>query len=326
MAVAAARKVLPDLLRGVCKDEAWVQGDDLVERWQKLLARPVPKSIKYGKALQRILGKPATLGMIVEYRDTSIFLDDEFSATIRSPLDPEDWRVMQAANRLVALVLRTDMDRVPSRDEIQQNIQATKGSKKSPDVGSVSQACKLAFVALGETLEPAAAAAIADRANALDEKELIAAWTSMAQAHPGFLDACTSRNAPPAEAWTAVPEGARRPLVEALQPRDAAGWVQVDQMNSYSRISSNIPTGVMSRIENMATKLAGELQTGSVTMETLNLQQIGEQVLSTCDASDLTQLSGNLGELLPVLSNMAPGVMPQMSQMPQMPPTNCPRP
>lgn len=316
MAAAASRSIVPPLVRTLCKDPAWADGDDVVERWHALMSRPVPKGIKYGKSLQRILGHPAALYTVVEYKDVALFVDEAFAATVRSPLDAEDWRALHAANRLVACALGHDLDRAPSRDEIQSNIQSSK-TKKAPNVGSVTQACKMAYAGLGECLDDAAAAAISERAAAADDQELTAAWAEMLRSTPDFAEACTQRRAPPAAAWSAVPPGARSALVAALASADSRGWGHVDQLNGYARISSNIPTGVMSRIETMASKLASDLQSGSVTMETLNLQNIGEQVLSDCDANDLSKLSGNINELLPVLSQMAPG-MPGMAGVPGM--------
>lgn len=280
----------------------------VAERWHALMSRPIPAEIKYGKALQRIIGHPASLYVVVEYKDMAAFIDEEFASVVRSPLDAEDWRALQALNRLVACALGHDLDRVPSRDEIQSNIRAFKMSKKAPDVGSVSQACKMAYAALGECLNDEAADAFTQRAAAADDKELTAAWSDMLRAYSSFTDECAQRSPPPANAWTAVPEVARQSLVTALGSADARAWTQVDQMNSYAKISTNIPTGVMSKIETMASKLASDLQNGSITMDSLNLQDIGEKVLSECDAGDLSKLTGNIGELLPVLSQMAPGM------------------
>lgn len=125
-------------------------------------------------------------------------------------------------------------------------------------------------------------------------------------------------SAPPSDAWTAVPSAARDSLVARLASTPTA-WDTVDQLNSYAKLSSHIPTGVMSKIESMASKLASDLNSGAATMDTLNLQSIGEQVLSGCDANELSKLTGNLGELLPVLSQMGPGVMPPGMSIPGMP-------
>ena len=313
-ASAACNAALPAVLGALCKKEAleeWPAGK-LAERWHAVLSKPLPKGIKYAKAVQRILGHPAPLYVGVEYKDVSLFLDEEFSSIVKAPLDAEGWRALQAANRLAACALGIDIDRAPSREEIQQNIHAVQMAKKKPETSSVSQACKMTYVGLGEALgDEAATRALSERAAAVDDKELTAAWAAMLQERPGFADECAQRQPPPMEAWTAVPPAARQALCAALAgSRDAKAWSSVDQMNGYSKITSNIPTGVMSKIETMASRLASDLQSGSVTMETLNLQNIGEQVLSDCSESDLSKLTGNIGDLLPVLSQMAPGAMP----------------
>lgn len=329
MADGVAKSLVPTLLRSLTKDAAWSEGDDAAERWHTLMSRTVPKGIRYARALQRILGYEPTLYTVVEYKDVALFLDDEFATVVRSPLDAADWRGLAAANRLVACALGHDLDRVPTRDEIQQNIQTSKAAKKAADTSSVSQACKGAYSELAEHLHDAAACeAVRERAAATDDRELTAAWAEMLQSRPGFVDECTRRAAPPAAAWTAVPQAARLPLVGALSTAAAPAWSQIDQLNSYAKISSNIPTGVMSRIETMASKLASDLHSGSVTMDTLNLQNIGEQVLSNCDAAELSKMSENIGDLLPVLTQMGAAMpgglagMPGMPGIPGFPPAN----
>ena len=308
----ACRSALTMLLRCVCKGSWLDDVADVADKWHALMSRPVPKGIKYAKALQRILGHPATLYTVVEYKDVSLFLDEQFASAVIAPLDNDGWRALQAANRVAACALKHDLDRVPTRDEIQKNIQTTKQTRKGPDVGSVSQACKIAYSGIGECLHDAAAAAVAERASSMEDSDIITAWSQMLQKQPDFAEACGRRSPPPAESWTAIPETARHELYGILaNASDATAWSHIDHLNGYTNISKNIPSGVMSRIESMATKLAGGLQDGSVKMEALNLQSIGEQVLAGCDSSDLSQLTGNIHELLPVLSQMAPNGVPR---------------
>ena len=306
---AVARTLVAQLLKTVVNDEIWAQGDDVAERWHAMMVRPVPKVIKYAKALQRILGHPASLYTVAEYKDVTIFVDEQFATVVRSPLEADDWRAIHAVNRLVACAMCYDIDRTPSRDEIHANIQATKTTKKSiDDVGTVTHACRMTYVAIGDHLDAKAAYEISARYATNDDDQVITKdWSDMLQAWPSFVDDCTKRNTPPVEAWKAIPESARPSLVKALYSPNAALWSQIDQMNNYTKISTNIPSGVMNRIETMASKLAQDLQTGTATMENLNLQSIGESVLANCDPEELSKLTGNIGELLPMLSQMGGG-------------------
>ena len=319
---SASRSALRPLLHAVCSDPSLSDAEDAAERWHSLLSRPLPKGVKYGRALQRLLGHPPTLHAAVEYKDVAFFLEEEAARLVRSPLDSDGWRALQASARLAACCIGEDLDRTPSREEIQSNIQTTKSSSRRPADASVAQACKMAYAALADGLPSDQASAIGARASAADERELTLAWAEMMQSRPGFADECTRRSAPPPDAWTAVPASARPSLVSRLESCSTTGgsaWDTVDQLNSYAKLSSHIPTGVMSKIETMASKLASDLNSGAATMDTLNLQSIGEQVLSGCDANELSKLTGNLGELLPVLSQMGPGVMPPGMSIPGMP-------
>ena len=319
---SASRSALRPLLHAVCADPSFSDAEDAAEQWHRLLSRPLPKGVKYGRALQRLLGHPPTLHAVVEYKDVAFFLDEEVARVVRSPLDSDGWRALQASARLAACSIGEDLDRTPSREEIQSNIQTTKSTSRRPADASVAQACKLAYAALADGLPPDHASAIGVRASSADERELTQAWAEMMQSRPGFSDECARRSAPPPDAWTAVPASVRCSLVASLESSSQSGggmWDTVDQLNSYTKLSSQVPTGVMSKIESMASKLASDLNSGAVTMDTLNLQSIGEQVLSGCDANELSKLTGNLGELLPILSQMGPGVMPPGMSIPGLP-------
>ena len=310
---SACRSALPALLSAVCKPSIpWTaDADTAAEKWHALLSRPLPKGIKYARALQRLLDRPATLYAGVEYKDVSLFLDEDFASTVQSPLDADGWRTLQAINRLVSAALGIDLDRVPTREEIHQNIQAAK-KKPNVDAGSVAQACKLAYAGLGEGLDDAAASkALADRAAATDDKELTSAWTTMLQGRPSFVDECVKRTPPPTEAWTAVPAASVSALQRSLRRPDSKSWAHVDQLNGYAKISSNIPTGVMSRIETMASSWRRTCRRcgDHGHAQPAEHRRAGPVRLQRGRPDKTT---GNIGDLLPVLSQMAPGAMPPM--------------
>lgn len=302
-----SRSLLPAMARTVLQEKGPLSrtSPKLVDEWHALLSRPLPKGIKYGKALQRILGHHPTLYLAVEYRDAAAFQDEELAAAFCTPKGAEAWRLLALCNRAVLCALGVDMDRLPSREEIQANIQSCKVQRKSNDASSVPHAFRTELLALAATIEGTAGAELAKRAGETDEKTLCEEWGRMTAAHPSFVEDCKRRAAPPVAAWLAFTEVERAGIVESLCEESAPAWVHVDQLNSFGNLASHIPTNIMSKIEGMASKLAGDLQSGAIAMDGLDLQGIGEQVLRECDPNDLTALTQNLGAILPAISELS---------------------
>ena len=78
-------------------------------------------------------------------------------------------------------------------------------------------------------------------------------------------------------------------------------WNLINKLNGYSTVTSNIPTKMMGRIEDMAAKLAEDISAGRTSMENLNLSDIGQQVLSGCNQEDMSNFANNIDNLLPAL-------------------------
>lgn len=304
--LSASRAALAALLPSVVEDPSrWTASDDLAERWAALMNRPLPKRIKYAKALGRLLGNAPTLWLAIEYKDESA-LDDEAKSVLRTPIDADGWRALSAAHRLAACATQTDVVRAPTREEIHQNIQQSAKQGGKQQASSVPHALRDAYRGLAACVADEAAR----EAMRAEEEDLPARWGQMLRGRADFQSQCASRSPPPPEAWTALPSASRAAVVSALQEGGGGGdaWSHVDQLNTYANISANVPHNMMGKIESMASKLASDLSTGCVSMESLNLQSIGEEVLSQCDAEDLSALTNNLGSLLPTLQQQMANV------------------
>ena len=64
-------------------------------------------------------------------------------------------------------------------------------------------------------------------------------------------------------------------------------------------MSENIPTN----IKNMASKLADDIVAGRTDMASVNLSDVGQQVLVGCNEEDMTQFAQNINQLLPALQS-----------------------
>jgi hypothetical protein len=310
--------------------ESWTgenADDGFAQRWHSMMSAPVPKGVQYRKALSRILAPDVPcMYHVAHYHDNSLFLDETVAQTVRAPLTTDEWRALVATNVLARCAVRAEPLRAPTHDEISSNIAthraATNGKRGgggSSDAGatSVPQAFKAALVSLATLVDAAhGEGALATACAARDEREALAEWARMLASHPTFGERCRARQAPSAEMWTffvpmrTADDGlATEALARLLGgTTDAAtrtaAWSHVDSLNNCATLSSSIPGGVMSKIESLASTLATDLRNGATDLHTLDLQSIGEQVLSQCDAGELTKLTENLGELMPVLGQM----------------------
>lgn len=282
-------------------------------QWRELLARPLPKAVKYAKALQRITGTLPSLLHGIEYQDAGILTDEEFSRVVKGPVDKDVWRALGALTRTMLCATGEDMPQVPTREEIQANITAHRGDKavRQQDTAAAC-AFKTSLTALGEMAD---CAPLVARAAAGVERDLCTAWARMTEAND-FEQSCVRREVPAASSWGALEESERERVLDALRQPEAEAapvWAQIDQLNTYGKLTSQVPSGVMNKIESMASRLASGLQTGAMTMDSVNLQQLGEDVLSGCSSEDLASLSNNLASILPTLQGMAPEMVGGMN-------------
>jgi hypothetical protein len=71
-------------------------------------------------------------------------------------------------------------------------------------------------------------------------------------------------------------------------------------------MGSAIPDGMMRGIEQVASKLASDLQAGKADLASLDLESIGQSVLNGASQADVSAFAANLDKILPALDRMAP--------------------
>lgn len=269
-----------------------------IARWNEMMERTVPNEVQYRKALRRLLSVAPSLYHVVEYKDTNLFSDTRVSETIRSTLSADDWRLLSSVNAIVRSSLSMEPLRVPSREEIAENIRTHKQTKRQPDSTSVPQAFRASFNSMCN------AVGFEEDFDAVDDKQLCDRWSAMVT--QDMIERCTCHTATDASAWTFFTHTTdAEKLVKVLSSdNDHSVWSLVNSLNNCSKISTHIPGNVMTKIEDMASKLANDIQTGNMKMDQLDLASIGEQVLSGCSSDELSLLTNNIGGLLPVLNNL----------------------
>ena len=147
-----------------------------------------------------------------------------------------------------------------------------------------------------------------------DYTNVVSKWTEMIQ-DTEFESLCQQKNLDQLKLFTySALESEHAETIVAGLGTDGGDRIAacMEQMNSFCRVQKNIPSGLMGRIENYAYKLANNISSGSCDISDINLNQIGQEVLSGCDTSEMSQLANNINELLPTLNTLKSG-MPMAS-------------
>ena len=290
----------------------WTKDKDdetCAQEWADFLFEPLPKGIKYSKALARILDATPIVFHALEHKDDKIFEVCDTASTYIDPTkgDPKHWAAVSGLCRMVASHVNRELPRVPSRAEISENIASHRTSKKSASSGAASDAPHAFKTALATLAQTIGSSEMQTRVQSMQEKEVneeCQAWRRMMDASPTFTEHIKERIVPAAEAWEALPRQEAQDLVVALSSSSThAAWGNVEQINSFAQLHGHIPTGIMSRIEKISASLADDIANGA-SLESMDLTRIGEQVLSECDSSEISDLTSNLASILPVLGSM----------------------
>ena len=96
----------------------------------------------------------------------------------------------------------------------------------------------------------------------------------------------------------------RFPEIPLILSCSDSTWTAMAQMTSITAVSKSVPSNMMSRIEGMASRLAEDIASGKTDLNSVDLNDIGQQVLAGCDENDMSKFADNISDLLPVLKNM----------------------
>lgn len=299
-----------------------------IKRWDQCMSLAInPKIAKYAKPVERILGEAPACYLACFYKDVdAIFGCDDLSDEMKSinitekyksdEFSIEDrtlfWKFIQTLNQNALSFLNKEMQRPPLRQEIQENIRKHKQAKEiqagPPSMVKAFHASFIAFMdAIGE-VKPESSKELKEYARTTDPTELLSNWTEMLTSEKEFTTKCNECDTDwlGSVTWTALPVEFHNIVKNALSTEDKSKQLCsiLDQMNSFSSVRKHIPSGMMGQIENYAFKLAEDINSGKCDLNSINLQQIGQDVLQNCDSKEMMAMADNIGELLPTLQNL----------------------
>jgi hypothetical protein len=96
--------------------------------------------------------------------------------------------------------------------------------------------------------------------------------------------------------------------IKSVEPTDKV-WDHLKSLNTFAVVDGQMPSNMMSRIESLATKLTDDIVNGK-PLSDLNMDQIGNEILSSCDQEDMNKFVQNMDVLLPALQSSLQGKNP----------------
>lgn len=305
-------KWFPESEESLNKIEEEIDASETLEKWYKNMNTPLSKKIKYGKALERILSKPAILYHVCEYNDieslqaTSIIeiLDklDIFEKYKSSIIQDDDknkkifWKYIHEINNSCWKAFDQQNPYVPTRDEIQKNIKNKKNTEKeSPSMNKAFQTSLSSLCKYTKNKD------ITENKSDEELQTLMTRWSNFSQDsidNQKITVLCNQKNIEVINKFNQHFEE-----IQIIENPSEEVWNTIIQLNGYSAVGENIPTKMMGRIENLANKLADDIVNGRANISDMNLQDIGQQVLSQCDESEMNKFASNIENLIPALQS-----------------------
>lgn len=299
-----------------------------IEKWHLNMSKPInPKRAKYAKPVERILGEAPSCYLACQYKDIDAlfgsvniegmsdlnivekYKSDVFSTSDRSLF----WKFMQTLNQNALSFIEKDMQRLPSREEIQENIRKHKQTKEiQTGPPSMVKAFHSSFIQFSEIIcntKTEKENAFRKYVSKTDPNELLSKWTDMLTNNSDFCKKCNEADVEwltEHASWEAVPIEFH-PLIKAGigDPEKSTQLCKLlEQMSSFSSVRKHIPTGMMGQIESYALRLAEDINNGKCDLNNINLQQIGQDVLQNCDSNEMMAMADNIQDLIPTLQNL----------------------
>ena len=311
-------KDMQTIFRGTTRGSKMLE-NEFLQSWYDNMCTPLAaKHVKYARALERIMGTPGTVYHACVYHDadamhlscdsatlSKIGLYDKFHDDRMKDHKDTVWKYIEELNRVAYSVLDKETPRVPTREEINENIAQSK--KKSAMPAEQPSMISAFATNLDELCVACNKKDVLNTKTEQSRKELMQRWARATRVEiegERVAALCEKGDSRAVAAYALeFPE-------LCLSDVSSVPWSIIKQLNAFSAVGDNIPPKMMGRIEDLANKLADDLASGRKDLSNLSLADIGQQVLSGCDTTDMNQFADNIGELMPALQ----GFQRQMSK------------
>lgn len=303
-----------------------------VEAWVENMSEPLKKgSAKYMKAVESITGKPACVYHAFAYRDTAAMYASSSSPALQrldlhEKMQSDAWDVKskEICWEYLDELCRTAYDAVPgatppsvpSRDDIQKDIARRKASSTTGASGfgsnpasqnnqSVNSGVKETFQRIclvrevqgaedlcADTLAANLSKA-ASKTLCVNNEDVTLGDLCRQQVDKGFYGVMKLCH----------PEG---DWGDETREISSEVWDLTNKCLGLATMKSAIPAPMMMGIENMANKLVNDIASGKTDMSSLNVEAIGQQVLSNVSPEEMSEFANNIDKILPALGQLKP--------------------
>lgn len=308
-------------------DEA--QRKQIVEKWVENARRPLKKgSAKYLKAVHSITGEPATLYHAVTYHDaeathsTDEMLQDLDVPSKLKAMDEEArkifWQYLEEMNQAAFRATRATLPKVPTVQQIADDIAKRKRVADATTAvpgrsvgGKAGEEPRLhhglweIWQQLCESRGNTLPASSSTEGTSPPSEVLATALASLLQEHDGIVRECRERTGAAQEVLFA-----RFSELRGDKDLSEEEWSLIEKALNLTSMERSIPPAMMNGIESVAQQLMQDLESGNCDLSSLNLDQIGQQVLHSVSPDDVTAFASNLDKILPALERIHGGSVP----------------
>lgn len=289
--------------------------DETIRSHVAILKMPLNKKIKYSKAIERIISQPATVHHGCEYNDIdaielvcpdifNIDLVPKYKNNLSDDSKKTIWRFVNEINANAWKYINEKPLYVPSREEIHKNIK----SKKHINTSDKPSMTKAFQTSLSKFCELSGNDDIALNKSEQDLQKLVSKWSEYAKDtvnNTKITTLCTQKNP---LAFQHITFHFDEFVLDDSSLTEEM-WSIIIQLNGFAAVGENIPSNMMGRIETIANKLADDIVNGRADLSSMNLSDIGQEVLSQCDESDMNKFADNIDNLLPALQSFQKATM-----------------
>jgi len=290
--------------------------ESIISKWYDNITTKINKKVKYNKAIERILKKSGIVFHVCEYSDIDglehtntleFFNEIELFVKYKIMSDEDKklfWKYISAMNLACFRFKDEKPPYVPTREQIQENIKQKKSISHDADGPSMNKAfinSLSSFCKLTNNKD------ITDNATESELEKYTSLWVKYTQDSIDGEKITTLCNQKNIAAFLKIGDYFDDFVMDDTTLSDEL-WSLISQLNGYSAVNDNIPKNMMGKIENIANRLADDIMNGRADLGSMNLSDIGQEVLSQVDETEINKFANNIDNLIPALQSFQKGM------------------
>ena len=290
------------------------RASQIVDQWHEVMMTALPARVPYRAALQRIISTTPCLYHACAYHDADVvftalqeypllkemdmvqkYYDPSFTADDRKTF----WMYIDRMNKFSLKHSKLQLPAAPSRDELEVEIKRHQKKIQSPEA-CMSTAFQAALENTTDIIS-AHPGKLVSKIDSLSDEGLLDKWT-LAINNQDMEAIIVNKDVSRMQVlcW-----GELLPTIEIASEfweiANDTVWKELRTTASLAKVKGAIPGNMMRCLEEHASKISRDIAQGNMSMQDLDMQQLGQQVLAECNIEDMSALANNVESLLPTL-------------------------